>query len=307
MAWIESHQTLARHRKTLRAAHILQVDRHKLIGHLMCLWWWGIDNAGVDGYVERHMVPIAAEWDGDPEAFTNALIEAGFIDQEEDGALRLHDWYDYAGKLIEQRAKDAARKRAERKRARDQEPPGDVQRTSDGHPEDVRRNPTVPIPNLSDLDLDPPLLSPPKPKQRRKKETESTPDPRVQPVLRAFHDCYLARFGKPPPKVHLDFGRDGKRIRQLPEAYTTEELLQLIERFFNPETPGWVTRDFSFGAFLLSLPKLQEVSLNGLAGVPGDHAASGRGRGGAQSTYRGREAETHLGADLDRGFFASAL
>lgn len=44
MAWIESHQTLSRHRKTLRAAALLHVDRHKMIGHLHELWWWALDN-----------------------------------------------------------------------------------------------------------------------------------------------------------------------------------------------------------------------------------------------------------------------
>ncbi len=31
MSWIESHQSLSRHRKTMRAAAVLKADRHKLI------------------------------------------------------------------------------------------------------------------------------------------------------------------------------------------------------------------------------------------------------------------------------------
>lgn len=119
MAWIESHQSLSKHRKTIRAAGRLAVDRHKLIGHLHELWWWALDNVGVDGCLgdmDAFEIATAAEWDGDPEAFVEALIEAGFIDRDPDtNALYLHDWYDYAGKLIE--AREAERERSRRRRA----------------------------------------------------------------------------------------------------------------------------------------------------------------------------------------------
>src|SRR5690606_41832545 len=60
-------------------------------------------------------IATAAEWDGDSEAFVEALIEAGFIDRDPDtNALYLHDWYDYAGKLIE--AREAERERSRRRR-----------------------------------------------------------------------------------------------------------------------------------------------------------------------------------------------
>ena len=49
MAWIESHQSLSRHRKTLAVVAELKVDRHKLIGHLHELWWWALDNATAEG------------------------------------------------------------------------------------------------------------------------------------------------------------------------------------------------------------------------------------------------------------------
>ena len=73
-----------------------------------------------------------------------ALQEAGFIDSD----MTLHDWSDYAGKLIDKRKSDAERKRVTRfvKGGR----PTDVQRTSNGCPADVQRNRTVPyrtVPN----------------------------------------------------------------------------------------------------------------------------------------------------------------
>lgn len=149
--------------------------------------------------------------------------------------------------------------------------------------------------------------NPPKGGRGRKRATGEDADPRVQPVLRAFYDGYTLRFGKPPTEVVLNFGRDGKRVKKLPPAYTADELLEYIERFFRPDTPGWVTRDFSFQAFLQAIPRLQEVASGEHAAVSGGLAASGRGGGRTASPHRGREATTRLGDRLDRGFFAGAL
>ncbi len=94
MAWIESHQSLSRHRKTLMTAGRLSVDRHKLIGHLHELWWWALDNVGVDGYLGglgTKEIAWAAQWDGDHDEFVGALVESGFIDRT-DGRYYLHDW-----------------------------------------------------------------------------------------------------------------------------------------------------------------------------------------------------------------------
>jgi hypothetical protein len=108
MAWIESHQSLSRHRKTLEVVMMLHVDRHKLIGHLHELWWWGLDNADAEGqlgHVPPRALANAAGWPArDAQRFADALVTAGFIDRTDAGDYVLHDWFDYAGKLAEQRA-----------------------------------------------------------------------------------------------------------------------------------------------------------------------------------------------------------
>lgn len=153
MAWIESHQSLSRHRKTLRAAALLRVNRHQLIGHLHELWWWALDNVPADGHLgDLTDMEIAqgAEWSGDPTEFVRALTDAGFIDETDDGRY-LHDWYDYAGKYLEKRAQDAERKRVARRKSGGR--PADVQRTSAGRPEDVLTYHTIPnhtVPNHSE-------------------------------------------------------------------------------------------------------------------------------------------------------------
>lgn len=112
MTWIESHVELGAHPKTKRLARTLGLSLPTAVGHLHYLWWWSIryredgDLSGMDDWE----VADAAEWEGEPEAFVGALRSAGFVDP--DG--RLHDWHEYAGKLIDQRKRNAERMRAAR-------------------------------------------------------------------------------------------------------------------------------------------------------------------------------------------------
>lgn len=115
MAWIESHQSLGDHPKTRKLARLLGIPKVAVIGHLHCLWWWATDYAE-DGSLQRYDdldIAIGAEWDGDPASFLDALVTAGFLDDDEHG-LRIHDWDEYAGKLIERRKANAERMRKTR-------------------------------------------------------------------------------------------------------------------------------------------------------------------------------------------------
>lgn len=112
MAWIESHQSLSNHPKTRKLARILDVPKVQVIGHLHCLWWWAMDYAE-DGSLQRYDeldIAIGAEWEGDPATFIDALVTAGFLESDSNG-LRIHDWDDYAGKLIDRRKANAERMR----------------------------------------------------------------------------------------------------------------------------------------------------------------------------------------------------
>ena len=116
MAWIESHQELARHPKTKRLARATGITTPAAIGHLHLLWWWALDYAQsgeLTGYTDDDIADAAC-WDGDPVIFTEALVEAGFIDRDED-ALHIHDWQDYAGRLLDKREQN--RERMKRARA----------------------------------------------------------------------------------------------------------------------------------------------------------------------------------------------
>lgn len=139
MSWIESHQSLSRHRKTIRLVAILKCDRHKVIGHLHELWWWALDNATIDGELTgltAEEIAHGAEWPlKDAERFIDALVTAGFLERRADGFV-LHDWYEFAGKLLAKRASNKERMRVARA--------AHVQRTNDARAEHVHGLPTVP-------------------------------------------------------------------------------------------------------------------------------------------------------------------
>ena len=120
MAWIESNQEVGRHPKTNKLARLLGVSRPTVVGHLHYLWWWALDFAQ-DGILSKYDgddVAEAMEWEGDSGVLLAAMVESGYLDETENG-LMIHDWGDYAGKLMERREKDRARKKkaAEKLRA----------------------------------------------------------------------------------------------------------------------------------------------------------------------------------------------
>lgn len=153
--WIKSEQAIASHPKTLMLANRLGISIPQTIGHLHLLWWWALDYCA-DGYITRYRdyIPMAAQWEGDGEKFTKALIEFGWVDEIDD-ELIIHDWMDYTGKLETVRQKDRERKRKARSSANSKNSANrewdwegrdddtldntisDVQGTSVGHPEDV--------------------------------------------------------------------------------------------------------------------------------------------------------------------------
>ena len=112
MAWIELHQALPTHRKTLALADALDIEPVQVVGHLVCLWLWALDNApsGDLSPTSQRTLARAAHWGGDPMMFHAALVAAGFVDSEN----QIHDWDDYAGRLVERRETEKERSRQRR-------------------------------------------------------------------------------------------------------------------------------------------------------------------------------------------------
>ena len=121
MAWIESHQEMARHPKTRRVAVRLGISKAAVIGHLHLLWWWTLDFApdgDLSGF-DAEEVAAVAEWEGDAEQFLQALLDTGWLDE----GRRVHNWGDYAGRLVTAREGIRERQRRCREKKRDAVPP----------------------------------------------------------------------------------------------------------------------------------------------------------------------------------------
>ena len=136
MAWLELHQSLFTHRKTMQAAETLDLPEVYVVAHLMALWTWALDNAP-DGVlpVSKRIIGKAAQWIGDPTTFVNALFDAGFLDGNDTGQAIIHDWHSYAGRLIEKREANADRMR----RARAANVPATPETTKEARIDDVQR------------------------------------------------------------------------------------------------------------------------------------------------------------------------
>ena len=121
MAWFEAHDTMARHPKTLKLARLLGVDRRYAVGLLHDLFSWGLYAAGKDGQLKGLTeADIAQAMDYPAKKagmLVDALVDAGYLDQSGAG-YSLHDWYDYAGKLYDQREKNREKNQRYRDRKR---------------------------------------------------------------------------------------------------------------------------------------------------------------------------------------------
>jgi hypothetical protein len=101
--WIESHQALGQHPKTILLAQLLKCKLPTAVGYLHFLWWWALEYApdGSIGRVPAAVIAYACHWSGEPRRFLDALRQAGFIDSDGEA---IHDWREYTGRFYEQRA-----------------------------------------------------------------------------------------------------------------------------------------------------------------------------------------------------------
>ena len=93
----------------------LNISTAQAVGHLTCLWLWALDNLP-SGATDTEDIPVlasAGQWMGNADQFVSALIDAGFLHQEQ-SELAIHDWQDYAGRLLDQRKFLAERKKRKR-------------------------------------------------------------------------------------------------------------------------------------------------------------------------------------------------
>jgi hypothetical protein len=172
--WLESHADLRDHPKVDLLMDLLAVTRRDAVGLLHFIWWRTLTYAPsgdlsdfTDGQIARW-----ADWDGDPGHLISALTTAGFMDE----SRTVHDWEDFAGRWIDRRQADAARKRDARKAAADRDGVGRPG-TSAGRPTRVGAPARAPGPDLTGPDLTGPDRTPPSP-------TPQPPSPQAGPGAR---------------------------------------------------------------------------------------------------------------------------
>lgn len=119
MAWIELHQALVRHPKLIRLATLAGfADRDLARAKLENLWLWCLDyrlNGNLTGFSAADLA-AASNVTCDANIWLKSLIECGFVDDFGDGVLKLHDWHQYAGKLIKVRKDNKLRAKRWRER-----------------------------------------------------------------------------------------------------------------------------------------------------------------------------------------------
>lgn len=101
MAWIESHENVGDHSKTLQLAAQLNCTIPAAVGYLHLLWHYTLKVAWQDGDLTKfppNIIARACWFDGDPSVFVNALNSSGYLDE-----MKVHGWKEYAKYIIYQR------------------------------------------------------------------------------------------------------------------------------------------------------------------------------------------------------------
>lgn len=160
--WIELHQEMPRHPKTLALAQTLKISRREAVGLLIDLWTWGLNCADETGHlrgITNEGIAMALDWSGRQAAkLVNALVGCGWIDGE-NGNYSLHDWADYTSRLSDKR-KDAERKREARKRAKQtDESPENLQNVPGQSADSPRKNTVNPRAGITEPNLTKPYIT----------------------------------------------------------------------------------------------------------------------------------------------------
>jgi hypothetical protein len=97
MSYVPIYQSVLTHRKTLKFARLLNLDKFSVVGRLIALWTWCMDNAA-DGSladIEPDILADVYAWDGKPSELVEALLSAGFLEIDASDHWRIHDWDQY--------------------------------------------------------------------------------------------------------------------------------------------------------------------------------------------------------------------
>lgn len=237
MAWIELHQAVRDHRKIVYLAELLEMPEPHVVGHLTYLWLWALDNAP-DGQLDcsDRTIARAAWWEGDPHRLVSALIECGLLERVAD-TLVIHDWDDYAGKLIGQRRANAERQAKYRERTRpdrdvtpeDGTSDGDVTVTSPSRNGATEQYPTVPNPTEPDQTG-----------ERQRAPAREKP-PRPATGFERFWDRYPRKTGKQDAeRAFAKLDPPAEMLAQMLAAIDRQQTWQQWQDGYIPHPATWL-------------------------------------------------------------------
>ncbi|MFA5943154.1 MAG: hypothetical protein WC876_01670 [Candidatus Thermoplasmatota archaeon] len=129
--WFRVDSALTDHPKVLRLAADLKDPNAGW--YIIRLWSW-LSRYAPRGRLRDDLqaaAESAAGWRGEPRGLLNALLRVGMMEEDADGTLEAHDWWEKQGPLVEKANKDAARQRKRRKEM-------SRGRSADGHADDMR-------------------------------------------------------------------------------------------------------------------------------------------------------------------------
>lgn len=109
MAWIESHDDIWDHHKTVKLTRLLKIGDAQAVGHLMALWHFVLRNAWRDANLAEwgdDGIEFAARWKGPSGELVAALRAVGYLDD-----CVAHGWMERAGKLVQDRLYNETRRR----------------------------------------------------------------------------------------------------------------------------------------------------------------------------------------------------
>lgn len=118
--WIESHIDIGEHPKTYRLSSALKVRQAEAVGLLHLLWHFSMKWAWRDGDLSKFdnaSIARGCKWKGDADSFIGALKVSGWLDD-----MKVHDWQDFAGKLIRDRLYAEERRRGKSTTVGDKRP-----------------------------------------------------------------------------------------------------------------------------------------------------------------------------------------
>ena len=113
MAYVEWHGQIRNHYKTDALMLALGVKRREAVGIIGCLSAWAIEYRP-GGIIERNLIRVAVEWEGDEKPLIEALLKSGWVDPSGASKVAIHDWAEITRGYRKARADAARRKRDKR-------------------------------------------------------------------------------------------------------------------------------------------------------------------------------------------------